>query len=253
MPARPHRALPRLRSSRPHLLVLHVRTVRIGAHPVVEIEEHRGALRGRLEQIAETAEHVRPDRVALVLGQHEPDLALARVDVEVVEPEVGQDFLQLPLAVDGAQQLLRAELDHGAVGLLLHGIRHPRRLGLRLGLVGCRSLPLSPWPRIAGCANCSEISRELRPSVTRPARRSLNGAVRDPFGMELLVDVRLQSSRPDLLDIARPRAEADAVQDVNDGFVIIRDGGGRHRGVLLVGSEESHDRKSGGERCLEKA
>ena len=49
------------------------------------------------------------------------------------------------------------------------------------------------------------------------------------------------------------RAEADAVQDVDNGLVIIRDGGGRHRGALLVGSKESRDRNSGGERCLEKA
>ncbi len=195
---------------------------------------------------------MRPDRVPFVLRQHEPDLALTRVHVEVVEPEVGQDLLQLPLAVGGAQHLLRAELDHGPVGLLLHGIRHSRRLGLRLGLVGCRSLPLSPGLH----RRLRELLRDLsraEPKCDQTRQTSLNGAVRDPFRTELLVDVRLQSSRPDLLDIARPRAKADAVQDVNDGFVIIRDGGGRHRGVLLVGSQESRDRKSGGERCLEKA
>ena len=43
----------------------------VGAHPVVEIEEHRRALRRRLEQIAEPAEDVRADGVALVLGEQE--------------------------------------------------------------------------------------------------------------------------------------------------------------------------------------
>ena len=78
---------------------------------------------------------MRPDRVALVLGEQEADAALARVHVEVVEPEVGEHFLQLPLAVDGAQQLLLAELDDHGVGLLLHGIRRCRRR--------------SDWPRVA--------------------------------------------------------------------------------------------------------
>ena len=53
------------RSSRSRLVV----RVGIRALPVVEIEEHRRALRGRAEQIAELAEHVRPDRVALVLRE----------------------------------------------------------------------------------------------------------------------------------------------------------------------------------------
>ena len=93
-----------------------LRAVRIGAHPVVEVEEHRRALRGRLEQIAELAEHVRANRVALVFGEQKPGGALARVDVEVVEPEIDEHFLELPLAVDRAQQLLLGQLDHDLIG-----------------------------------------------------------------------------------------------------------------------------------------
>ena len=55
---------------------LGVRPRRIGAHPVVEIEEHRRTLRRRPEQLSEVAEHMRPDRVALVLGQEEPRRSL---------------------------------------------------------------------------------------------------------------------------------------------------------------------------------
>ena len=48
---------------------------------------------------------MRPDGVALVRGEVDPREALVGEDVEVVEPEIDEHFLQLPLAVDGAQQL----------------------------------------------------------------------------------------------------------------------------------------------------
>ena len=80
--------------------------VRIDAHPVVEIEEHRGALGRRLEQIAKFSKNMRTDDVPFVFRQKKPIAALSRVDVEMVEPEVGEDFLQLPIAVDGADDLL---------------------------------------------------------------------------------------------------------------------------------------------------
>ena len=85
-----------------------------GSHalPVVQIEEHRRALRHGAEQIAEPAEDVRPDRVALVLRQVGAHRALAGEDVEVVEPEVDEHFLELARRVDGAQDLLLAELVH---------------------------------------------------------------------------------------------------------------------------------------------
>ena len=83
-----------------------VRTTRIGAHPVVEIKQHRRAFRRRLEQIAKLSEHVRPDRFALVLREQKTIGPFPRVDVEVVEPEVGEHFLQLPFAVHGAENLL---------------------------------------------------------------------------------------------------------------------------------------------------
>ena len=85
------------------------------AHPVVEIEEHRRALRRRAEQVAELAEHVRSDDVALVLGQHEAVGALARVDVEVVEPEVDEHFLQLPRRCRPRAELLLLQLQDGCV------------------------------------------------------------------------------------------------------------------------------------------
>ena len=56
----------------------------------------------RGEQIAEPPEHARTDHVALVLGQQEPLRPFARVHVEMVEPEDGQNFLQLPHVIEVA-------------------------------------------------------------------------------------------------------------------------------------------------------
>src|SRR6202030_2811747 len=106
-----------------------VRTVGIRAQPVVEVEEHRRALGRGLEQVAKLAEDVRTDALALVLREQEPVPALARVNIEVVEPEIGERFLQLPVAVDRPQQLLLVQLDEHAVCLLLNLLqRRIRRL-----------------------------------------------------------------------------------------------------------------------------
>src|SRR4030095_12476354 len=67
-----------------------LRRVWRAALEVIEIEEHRRAVRRRTKHRPEIAEDVRADRIALVLGQVLPDLALADEDVEVVEPEVDQ-------------------------------------------------------------------------------------------------------------------------------------------------------------------
>ena len=110
-----------------------MRTIRVGAHPVIQIEQHRRTLRRRIDQISEPAEHVRTDRFTLVLGEHEPIAAFPRVDVEVIEPEIDEHFLQLSLAVDRAEQLLLGELDDRLVRALPHLGRH---LGLAvLGLL----------------------------------------------------------------------------------------------------------------------
>ena len=86
---------------------------------VIQIEEHRGTLRDSLEQVAKFPEHVRAYDVAFVLGEHEARGALARVDVEVIEPEVGEHFPELPLAVHRAENLLLAKLDDDDIGALV--------------------------------------------------------------------------------------------------------------------------------------
>ena len=53
---------------------------------------------------------MRPDRVALVLGEVLLRRALAGEDVEVIEPEVGHHLFELALAVGRAENLLLREL-----------------------------------------------------------------------------------------------------------------------------------------------
>ena len=91
--------------------------VRIGAQIIVEIEEHRGAFRGGVEQVFEFSERVRLDDVAFVRG-HEPfHVAFAGENVEMVEPEIVHDLLQLAIAVDGARDLGHRELFDDALRL----------------------------------------------------------------------------------------------------------------------------------------
>src|SRR5438045_897819 len=64
---------------------------------IVEIKEHRGAFRGRDEQIVEFAERPRPNGFFYIGRQEEPIGALAHKDVEMIRPEVDHYLPQLPL------------------------------------------------------------------------------------------------------------------------------------------------------------
>jgi hypothetical protein len=201
-----------------------MRPRRIRAHPVVEIEEHRRALRGRAEQVAKPAQHARTNRVALVFGEQKAIGALARVDVEMVEPEIGQHFLELPLAICRAQNLLLAELDHDQIGLLLHGIGRLRRC--RVGVFG---VLLTVAPRLEH-RQLELLGNFARAHADRgqAGQPRLHRRVRKALGMELLVDISLYPHRPDLSDIPEARAEPDAVQDVDNRLVVIGQGTGRY-------------------------
>ena len=52
---------------------------------------------------------MRADDIALVVRQELRRAPFARVDVEMVEPEIDEDLLQLPLAVHRAKELLGCE------------------------------------------------------------------------------------------------------------------------------------------------
>jgi hypothetical protein len=87
------------------------------ADGVVEIDEHRRALRHRAEQVAEIAEGMRTDR-ALVVGEVIARLALAGEHGEVVLPEVHHDFLELTLREERTRHA--RGLDLGANALCIH-------------------------------------------------------------------------------------------------------------------------------------
>src|SRR5271167_3115722 len=79
--------------------------VRTLALPVVKIEQHRRALCRRDQQVLEFAQHTRPDDITLVRSDQIMISALTDEDVEVVEPEIGEHFFELTVAVNRAQQL----------------------------------------------------------------------------------------------------------------------------------------------------
>ena len=90
---------------------------------VVEVVEHRRVQRHGAEQLAEAAQHVRPHRVALVGRDREAVEAVAHEHVEVVEPEVDQQLLQLVAGVDrahhlGGGELVEDEAERPAVGVV---------------------------------------------------------------------------------------------------------------------------------------
>ena len=81
------------------------RTIAVGhAARVVEIEEHRRTLRYRFEQVTEFPERVRTNDILIEVDEIvRLGRALGRVDVEVILPEIGHDFLELALARDRAR------------------------------------------------------------------------------------------------------------------------------------------------------
>ena len=144
---------------------------------------------------------MRPDRLALV-GAHPQrrHLALARVDVEVVEPEIDQHFLQL-----------------GGTG---NGPHQPQVLRLRQHLAA-----LAPE-----CLQCGAIARgaaSLLGTQARVQRRRRFGDTRlrgnvaaqgfglgDPLGMQLLVDPLSRADLLHALQITRRGAEREAVEQM---------------------------------------
>jgi hypothetical protein len=84
-------------------VILVGRTAARGA--VVEIDQHGGTGRDRLQHLAEIAQSVAADDVAVIGRQrHGNELVARGIDVEMVVPEVGQHLAQLPAAAYGARQ-----------------------------------------------------------------------------------------------------------------------------------------------------
>src|SRR5271154_1735568 len=96
--------------------------VRTDAGGVVEIVEHGRAHGGGNEQGFEAAEGEGPDDVALVSGYVIGRiLRLLRVDIEVVEPEVGHDLVELALSVEVAEEFGLEQLGIDEGGRTIEG------------------------------------------------------------------------------------------------------------------------------------
>ena len=106
----------------PRAPVVEGRGVGVGGEPVVEVEEHRRALRRGPQQVLEFPPRVRAHDVALVLADHELHRPLAREHVEVVHPEVGHHLVELPLAVDGPEDIGRLQLLHDLLRRPVHPV-----------------------------------------------------------------------------------------------------------------------------------
>ncbi len=148
-----------------------------GRGPVVEVEEHRRVVGHRAEQVAEGAEEVGADRVALVGRDQPPHRPLVRRDVEVVEPEVDQRLLELAPALGGADEPRGDEL--GAhLARQLEGVHHADQLEPELLDALSRQLDALRLgdllrPRVAprGAPRCSSRARGSRPAADPPPRR----------------------------------------------------------------------------------
>ena len=70
--------------------------------PVVEVEQHRRVASRGQQQVAEPAEDVRTDRIALVAREQHAPLSLAVEHVEVIQPEIDEHFLELAVRVERA-------------------------------------------------------------------------------------------------------------------------------------------------------
>ena len=79
---------------------------------VVQVIEHGGALGVRLQHLAEVAQDVGADYVAIIVHPDAGVGGFVAIDIEMVVPEIHQDFLQLAPAVDGP--------GHGGVEHLVH-------------------------------------------------------------------------------------------------------------------------------------
>jgi hypothetical protein len=218
------------------------------ALPVVEIKEHRRTLGRRLQQVAESSEHVRADRVALVFSQVLARLAFPRENVEVIEPEVHHHFFELAFAVGRAENLLLHQFhEHQALsarGVEHLGRSHRLRLGLRLTLhclLASGLLPLPSSHERREEVSFGELARALRQGL-KPGKPWSHARISKAFRMELLVDIGLQSHLSHPLNISRPGTEADPIQHVDDSLVgrTVRHGGRMplcEDGTILAGKD----------------
>ena len=110
--------------------------------PVVQIEQHRGRMRGRAQQVAESSEREGANCVAIKARQQVTIRILVGENAKVVLPEINHHFVQLTFAVNGAQQCGALQFGNNHLRILWwrRWLRR-RRFGLRsVGLLRVRRL-----------------------------------------------------------------------------------------------------------------
>src|SRR5437762_10615697 len=134
----------------------------------------------------------------------------------MVEPEIGEHFLQLPVGVHRAQELVLAELDDDEVAALLDRIGHfrlaRRHVVFRVLLARAPRLDLRALDLLGDLLRAHLHGLE-------PGEPRGHAAVRNPFGAQLLVDVPLDADRADALDVAQARAKTNTAEDVDEELI----------------------------------
>jgi hypothetical protein len=199
---------------------------------VVEVVEHLGALRHRLEQIAELAQCVLADR-AVVFDERERIRDLVGADGEVILPEDRHHLEELPVAGDGAHQDRRRDLSargrpHRAeLRQLLHEHRrlgdfrlerggiHRRVDGVAAGLAAdFRGVGLFA-DRIAVLVRLRMVGDQFEGRLVgdlEESEHAVGDRIRDPLGMELPVDPRVYAHPLGVGQIGSAGAEGQAVE-----------------------------------------
>ena len=136
-------------------------------------------------------------------------------DIEVIEPEVGHHFLELPIAAYCASHSRGLQLSHhppAGQGNLLHfRVVLARRTGS--GITSLTACDATLTLRFVVLAK----QYVLVPSENAVARNELvERGVVDPLGVKLLLYPFVEPNASDLLDIAWTCAECQAVQGVYD-------------------------------------
>src|SRR5882672_10614977 len=97
------------------------------AERVVEIDKHRRVLRCGEQQVAETAERNGTDRLLLVIPDPHIVQPLAGEDIEMVEPEIDHDLLQLASAQYRSENACLGRIPEDYPHTLLLGLLQLRR------------------------------------------------------------------------------------------------------------------------------
>ena len=172
------------------------------ADDVVEIRQHGRVRRGRQEHVFELPEGVSAENRTFKIGGHVRDVVFAVVDVEVVTPELEDDFLELPGRMDRTIQHRVAQL---FLNIVAETVALPLVFGGFVSAVG----------RAVGRNRLLQIHGQRRVPL---GHRIEHGVGFDRTRFELLAGPGLPAHFHHAIHVAGTRAEGQAVQHVKRFF-----------------------------------